>query len=341
MYEDPIVNNYDDYQKDIIDIYMKDYDYPCKGIALIGCGGGKSWLSHEITRKSIIKRVNEIIIKSTLHPLIFGTMSHRLGLNIQHLENFIKQVLKPCAKLKIPVGIILIGSESAPMEIQMKVKKLLHYATGKSVNVSIENTTSLSNFQDILRIHRLNGYHTYIISTYQSHNVLVLPTGYEMEYLNLDECHNLVPSSAPEEVNREGKEYCNALHIYAKKKLFTTATSKETLEKDGIGMQNKEYWGEIICSISSAQLIKIGRIVPYKLSVISTTSEIEGIDISKVSEIKKMKDIVEVGKKEFSSKVDMITKTWEHQKFTLLEKSGFPEEIGHKMLVVSNGLGEQ
>ena len=120
-------------------------------------------------------------------------------------------------------------------------------------------------------------------------------------------------------------------------------------EYRGRGMNNEDIYGKEILfekdgvcrRISPKDLIKFGSLLEPRVHVISTDKNLSKYNIiSDVKNVNKITPQNPVQEKEFNEKVKIIKKSFLHHEEAVAEISSFPEKIGAKMMVVSNGSAE-
>ncbi len=377
MYRDPVERVYDEFQEQLLDLYLKDY-YALqknvfelvqnedieglsnllktynqvissfKGQCIVGYSGGKSFISQEIIRKCvliiqyIIDVVNTYNIDVKVNPFIGCIVTARLALNDQYLRKIIKSIVHPCATKKIGIVPILVGSDPASIACQSIVERLIMRVTDHKIEII--NTTYADELKQIVEMHRRLGLHSIIISTYHSsHTVLRLTSddNFILDYFNPDECHNAVPKSEGERGLPAKNEHKKAIEIRAKKMMATTATWVGLGNPTGPGMDNVERWGEIVCSVSQVELQRLGITVPLEMSVVGVDEGILDANVDCAKELESLSSENDLKDKDMSSRVDMIGSVFRYQYDRSHSNNKHGNIFGHILLCVSRGSGEQ
>jgi len=194
----------------------------------------------------------------------------------------------------------------------------------------IPSTTSIDKLTEIYRDCYKQEMPLIIGATYQS-APKILTANLPIDLFIHDEAHNLVKG-----VGRFSNDVKKEVHdIEGKKEFFFTATQAFTASPEGLGMDNKELYGEILYTRSPKEMIEAGEIIPpYVHRVVVDEAKIrrkknlplENIDLNDTGierNIEFAAAVVEEAFLEHKNKVEEYNKT--------------DYKIGAKLLVVCKG----
>lgn len=124
----------------------------------------------------------------------------------------------------------------------------------------IVSSTSPNEVSDMIQKAKDQNQPLIFFSTYNS--ALRIEQGRHNEPINIimnDESHYLVQERFNTDFNQ----------IVAERKYFFTATTKETPSDEGLGMNNVDFYGERIYTMTPAEAIKLGKIVRPRVHIVS------------------------------------------------------------------------
>jgi superfamily II DNA or RNA helicase len=140
--------------------------------------------------------------------------------------------------------------------------KFLHVHSGSKLKHY--RTTDAKNIKDWYKIHQ--DHHKLIFTSYNSLK-RIIESGVKVDTYHFDECHNSVKKSFFPHIESAVKT--------ADKKYFFTATPKNSAIPDKKpGMNIKEVYGDILCSVPMTEMVDKGFVIPPLVS----KKEIENID---------------------------------------------------------------
>ncbi len=228
----------------------------------IPTGAGKGYLM-------ITHMMHNII---TTKQDIFVTLTHRLTLNAQHLNDIVES-FEP---LLGNVGFIFIGSSPynniydkynstdniklTPDEIQSKMS-FNRFCHANKINSQdlFTNTLDSNVIKDTINKHRIAGRKTVIICTYHSSGILA-SAGLEIDVAYCDEAHTMATDLFSDDVNF----YNSYAQLTIKQSLFFTATPKDCddpkISDQSALMNNSHIYGERI-GMSFKEAIEDGYVV--------------------------------------------------------------------------------
>lgn len=125
----------------------------------------------------------------------------------------------------------------------------------------INSTTSSNDISNTISLAKELNKPLIIFSTYNS--AIRIEEGRGSEKINMilnDEAHYLIQERFNTDFNQ----------IETKRKYFFTATTKETPSDEGLGMNNVEFYGEKIYTMTPAEAIQKGKIVRPRVHIVST-----------------------------------------------------------------------
>ena len=306
------------------------------GQIIIPTGAGK-------TRIQITLHVQDMIDKSMGNKTgVYVIAAHRLLLCQQLVDEFIDLAVK-CG---LNFNVMFIGT----LNYDIDAKFQDHMAKGWTGEYTkCDHTTRQADVDKMYWSSRVANRHLIIVSTYHSFSKLkVIPS---IDICTYDEAHTttaedftreikdaqeiypvedskivneiLIEEALPEEEIRN-----NVLSVRNRilRNYFFTATRKASA---GSGMNDTEFYGEILYSVSPRAMIDAGEIVEPKLHMINTIEEAE----EKYSNTAMMVKSVIQGFKEHS----YLIKNGEHG---FSYPSAAPDKIEAKILVCCNGTDE-
>jgi superfamily II DNA or RNA helicase len=283
------------HQIDAIRKIKQDYSVGITtGQVISPCGTGK-------TRIQISLHIENMICNS--EPGVYVIASHRLSLNRQLLGGLI-EVAVNCG---LSFDVLYIGSYQSALSNYYAKYHHFGYTSKVSRHLASTNYNDIEKF--IAEAKDLNR-HVIIASTYDSFSSLqnINP----INIITFDEAHNTIQKDF---TNNISKVKNNIIRQY-----FFTATRKVAGEIGG--MNNKDFYGDILVDISPKEMLDCGEIVPPMLHMIDS----------------------ETGETASSSNKDMLIKNtieaFLAHRDMLKEYSSKPKEIGAKLLVGCNSINE-
>lgn len=328
------------YQENSVNKAMKSSI--CK--IIIPTGGGKGVICREIFFRYVSNSRNK---NNNFLGLVF---TPRLILNKQWVVDFVKYF----ENQKHPLTFIFVGSEKMTKQMMEMIEQSLFKINGQGVDAPV-STMKSSDVKKAVENNKRKGINTIVISTYHSNNV-IRKTNLYFDCIIYDEAHYLPGREDPRGIQRDKDDLFNATKIDAKNKIFTTATEKIGNVSDienycGRGMNNFKIYGEEILiwkdsdgfdrRVSPRDLIEFGAILEPLVHVISTDIDLSKYGIKdNLNNIHKVKIKNPINEREFNEKFKLIKFSFlEHEK-VIKSRSSFPDEIGAKVMVVSNGSAE-
>ena len=215
------------------------------GIILLPTGTGKTLVTAEYIKK-VIRSWN----KKGQIP-VFYIMSPRIMLNWQLLKVIVKHNLglEDCVKYYN-----LSSGENKAEELRMQEEwKSYGLPVGE-----IPTSTSVKAMKEYYDVAVAMNQPLVVVGTYHSAGQM-LAAGLPLHTVIHDEAHNIVGGRMPSEC----KKSTHAL--IAHKKFYFTATMQESDSDEGVGMNNKALFGNVIYEMKSAKAIRIGEIVMPKI----------------------------------------------------------------------------
>jgi hypothetical protein len=228
--------------------------------------------------------------------------SHRLSLNTQLLD----QLVDVAINTGLPIDIIYIGSYKC--DLQKYYAKYSNLGYTPAVSRHLIHTSQKEIFSFIEKAKELNR-HVIVASTYHSIDALI---GCRIKLATFDEAQNTVEKNFTE----------NLLMVKPsiERQFFFTATRK-VCGKDG-GMNDKDFYGEVIFDAPPSEMLAEGEIVCPELHLVDS---VDGKTFNTTDQNMLVKNIMKV--------------YLEHE--TLVKKySCAPDEIAAKLLVSFNGIEE-
>jgi superfamily II DNA or RNA helicase len=141
------------------------------------------------------------------------------------------------------------------------------------LSIQISSSTNMNDIEDMYK-KSLVAYHgepmpLIIISTYDSAKKIVHANLPHIKQVHYDEAHYLLRAENRGLLDINGVDF-----LKADKRIFYTATLKNTLSDIGVGMNNKSRFGEIIYFKSPAEIIATGDIVRPRLHVVDSMASV-------------------------------------------------------------------
>lgn len=201
---------------------------------------------------------------------------------------------------------------------QYYINELRH--TG-GVYREIESTTSPHAMWDFINKAKEERLPTVVFSTYHSAEKFASEFKAEDKKVQIvpdltihDEAHNLVSN-----------EFSACAKLPSGKNFFFTATERITDGEKGLGlgMENKEIFGDMLCTKSPRQMIEKGEMVPPHVHVVRARSGVK-IDLDKLD-------------KDYEALFKSIGDAFVAHQHKIRENSYNPSQIGAKVLVVCRG----
>jgi len=164
-------------------------------------------------------------------------------------------------------------------------------------------------------------------ATYQS-VIKLMDSGIPITLLICDEAHNLVMGRFSEDIKKKVHD------LPAERKYSFTATQAFTADEDeGMGMENKALFGEVLFSVSPRKMMEAGEIVPPYIHQVN-------IDQYKIQQTKNSMPVIgDMDDIEHNVEIAacVVIEAFKQHKLKVKEKSCSPDSIGAKMLVVCKG----
>jgi superfamily II DNA or RNA helicase len=238
--------------------------------------------------------------------IILGTGA---GKSIIFIQNTIKQFESsiPQTVCVVAPRLLLVSQLSQEYEKFITNAKFIHIHSGSKFKHY--RTTDPQNLKEWHNIHK--DHHKLIFTSYNSLKK-VIESGIKVDTYNFDECHNSVKKNFFPHIEDAVKS--------ANKKYFFTATPKNSLIPDKKpGMNIKEVYGEILCSVPMTQMVDQGFVIP-PLVVKKEVENSENIDERNCNLILKTLD------EENASKVLIAAKSTKSI-ISLISETDFAEQL--------------
>ena len=215
-----------------------------KGIIHLPTGTGKT----TIIARSIIQK---IINNQAIEPIVIA--SPRIILTHQILNDVRGELLKH----KINCKYISVNSGRAEDNLDYRnLEELLHFD-----HHILENTTAVKDIKAAYKNAKKSNVPLIIFAVYNSVERIV-QAGIPVNTIYCDEAHHLL---------NEQFNYITSPTIFVNaNKFYFTATLRETSSDDGIGMNNKDKYGEVIYAKSPLEMIEAGIIVRPRIHIVSS-----------------------------------------------------------------------
>ena len=315
-----------------------------KGRIILPTGSGKGVICREIFYRMITSLRNK---NNQFLGIVF---TPRLILNKQWITDFIKYF----ENQSHPLNFVFVGSESMSRRLTNQIEDILYKINGAGVDCPI-STLDYREIKKAVSNNKRKGINTIVISTYHSNGV-VRKANLDFNCAIYDEAHYLPGRENPSGVQIAKEDLFSATEIKSNKKIFTTATEKiadvdEGKEYHGRGMNNEDIYGKEIMTwededenlrrISPRDLIEFGSMLEPLVHVITTDVNLKKYDLNDdICNVNKIIPKNCITEKEFEEKAKVIEQSFRQHEQRLLTDSSYPEKIGAKMLVVSNGSAE-
>lgn len=215
-----------------------------KGIIHLPTGTGKT----TIIARSIIQK---IINNQVIEPIVIA--SPRIILTHQILNDVRGELLKH----KINCKYISVNSGRAEDNLDYRnLEELLHFD-----HHILENTTAVKDIKAAYKNAKKSNVPLIIFAVYNSVERIV-QAGIPVNTIYCDEAHHLL---------NEQFNYITSPAIFTNaNKFYFTATLRETSSDDGIGMNNKDKYGEVIYAKPPLEMIEAGIIVRPRIHIVSS-----------------------------------------------------------------------
>jgi superfamily II DNA or RNA helicase len=203
-----------------------------KGQIIMPTGSGKTWVQ-------VYKIIETLQTKQTGISLI---AAHRLLLCEQLIENLLKRAIE----FDLKFDVLTVGSEGVDDD---DVIKLVEDCRDFSKKCNISRTTTSADIEKAVEKAKKLNRHLLIVSTYQSISRL---SKTQIDIACFDEAHEVTKNDKHESVEQILPN-CNQTY-------FFTATAVHGCNTRG--MDNKEFYGEVLAQISPRHAIDTGDILP-------------------------------------------------------------------------------
>jgi superfamily II DNA or RNA helicase len=271
-----------------------------KGQINIPTGTGKTRIQRYIHVEDMVKKTKNN------ETGIYVIAAHRLVLCNQLFEDFCRLIFR-CG---LNVYFVHIGS--AKFSVDSLIKRYANRGYSKD-NTFCENTTDQKRLLEIIDKNQKNK-HIFTISTYDSFDVLECLQPGSVNICTFDEAHTTVTNEFTEKIKSVlDKKIIN-------KRFSFTATRK--IIGDTGGQNDIDLYGGILYKMSSKEAIEQMEIVPPDLHVVTIEEEPE-------------EEILRDNKKMLRK---TIMESFLKHKNKIKEESAFPEKIGAKLLITTDGL---
>lgn len=267
------------------------------GQIVMPCGSGKAIVGEEAIK---------IVATTAKRPTVFAVFVPRLLLGKQWIKRSAISLLQQSG---LPFAFININSGGVRPEIKKLIADAQMQIKGAGTP-PLRTTTSPDEVRKEVSRLREKGFHIILLSTYHSSGVLK-NSGVRCDLGLFDECQYLVSANAQE------TEYRLSMSIPMDRRIFMTATPRNTDSVEGQGMNNIEQFGPVIFEKKPREIIEAGAIVAPKMHLVGSEYIIEGID--------------------YNSRIEMVFQTHERHKKAVKENSFNPDRIGGKLLIVCDG----
>jgi len=268
-----------------------------KGQVISPCGTGK-------TRVQIDLHISEMIrLNKEYEYGVFVIASHRLTLNRQLLD----QLIELAVKCGLPFDVVYVGSMRCDFSNYYSKYHNLGYNSGVSRYLQ---STKAMEIEKFISESRESFRNVIVVSTYDS--IACLKNIGTINIVTFDEAHNTLQDDFTANINQVKS---NILKEY-----YFTATRKIAGE-DG-GMNNKDFYGEILIDVNPRSMLDQGEIVCPQLHVIDGDDE-QTTDASNTEML--VKNTIEAYVK---------------HKALIKQNSANPLELGAKLLVGCNSIEE-
>ena len=299
----------------INDYYAKFREHQVQAIEAIGnntigqisipTGTGKTFIQ-------VYLHIKDMIEKSKNNEVgVYVIAAHRLALCSQLLDNILEQSVK-CG---LPFDILYIGSS------RFNEDKVHHnfreYGLTKEFTEGI-NTTSKEEVIKAAERAKANGRHLITVTTYNSFDKLA---GVEsIDICTYDEAHIITQKDFTENIKK-------VKHLI-KKEFFFTATRR--IINTDFGMNDFDFFGEVLYDVSPLKMIEKGEIVPPKIHsiIVDNTNGVTPDDIAD-EDLSKFENKLML--------IKTITSGFEEHRKYVKQFSADPDKIGAKLLVTFRG----
>lgn len=272
-----------------------------RGIINLPTGTGKSLIQ--------ARAIAEEIKKSSKQGGVYVILSPRILLSNQLLNDVRVDLMK--AKIDAQYLVVHSGNGDYEAEEQLRIDMGLVFR-------ETDNTTKISEIKRSHNKAREEKVPLIISCTYHSFE-RIIDSGIPLKVIHCDEAHHLV---------QERFQWIAALD--KARTYFYTATMRVTSSDDGVGMNNKERFGEVIAQALPIEMINAGEIVRPRLHVVDMAEQPEGDEgdaLAVVEAFREHRSLLNVG-----AKLLVVAKGQEH-----LQKLVTSKQI-KQLLVTTPGL---
>ncbi len=274
--------------------------------ALVGCDKGQVTIPTGTgkTRIQVSVHVQDMIEKSKNNNSgVYVISAHRLALCTQLLEDMI-EVAVMCG---LNFDLLYIGSERFNDD-----KVHFHYKS-KGFTKYVANTTNTTSKQEVARAvqtAKANNRHLLVVSTYHSFHKLEYVD--KIDICTYDEAHISIQDRFMENIE--------LIKPKIEREYFFTATRKVWGEE--LGMNNTEFFGDVVYEKSPKEMVEKGEIVPPRIHSINIDNEDEysSSDLENESMLYKV-----------------VTEGFLEHRGVVKKHSATPENLGAKLLVTFKG----
>ena len=288
------------------------------------CGFGKGYIIGTDLLNQVINSDDKI----------FGLLSHRLGLNEQHISDIFELLMGKKSPLMGKVAFAFVGSSGGLNQTDIEQNDDLIDRRINDYNNSLSKNQKKINLKELILTTTSKDKLLKFITNHSDKKVIVISTYHSCEKLSYihnigtlyaDEAHTL--ASNFNDFNKKddkGKDshMKNYLKIKSKRKFFFTATPKDCSDDndslESYLMSNPKYFGRRI-EMSHLESIDKGYILGSTLESVYPEQfheDLLGQDFGSIE-----------------NKAKFIMKIFEHHREWLRKKSAFPDKIAPKLLI--------
>lgn len=284
--------------------YQKD---GTKAILNVPIGGSGQVIMPTGSGKTVVGEEGiKAVATASKQPTVSVVFVPRLLLGKQWIKRSAVSLLQQSG---LPFAFININSGGVRREIKDLIAAAQMQIKGAGTP-PLRTTTSPDEVRKEVSRLRKKGFHVIALSTYHSSGVLK-DSGVRCDLGLFDECQYLVSANAQE------TEYRLSMSIPMDRRIFMTATPRNTNSAEGQGMNNIEQFGPVIFEKKPREIIEAGAIVGPKMHLIGSEHVIEGSD--------------------YDNRTEMLFRGHERHKQEVKRNSFDPDRIGGKILVVCDG----
>lgn len=256
------------------------------------------------TRIQVSVHVADMIAKSKIGETgVYVISAHRLALCSQLLEDLIEVSVMSGLKFDL----LYIGSErfnDDKVHFHYKSKGFTKYVANTT------NTTSKFEVEKAAKIAKESNRHLLVVSTYHSFDKLeTIP---EIDICTYDEAHITLQDNFTDNIS--------AIKPKIKREFFFTATRK--VYGEDLGMNNTEFFGEVLYEKPPKEMVEKGEIVPPRIHSIRL-SGVKSEDIDSYENSSMMRRVITEGFMTHRSVIKDLSKD--------------PKNLGAKLLVTFRG----